>query len=67
MTECSVVSGDLGETLLRLFLGAVTLGMTEINGMGDMGAGNEAGVLLTRWTVAGQQVALGPVVKKKKE
>lgn len=61
VVECRVVSGDLGETLLRLFLGAVTLGMTELQGMGDMGAGNEAGLLLMRWTVDGQQ----QVLKKK--
>ncbi len=66
VTDCSVVSGDLGETFLRLFLGAVTLGMTELQGMGDMGAGNQAGLLLTRWTVDGHQLALGPAPKKRK-
>lgn len=58
VTDCRVVSGDLGETFLRLFLGAVTLGITELNGMGDLGVGNEAGLLMTRWTVAGEPRSL---------
>ena len=45
--HCSVVHGDVGESLLRLFLGAVTLGITEVMGMGDLGAGNEAALLVT--------------------
>ena len=46
--HCSVVHGDVGESLLRLFLGAVTLGITEVMGMGDLGAGNEAALLVTK-------------------
>jgi hypothetical protein len=60
ITHCTVVNGDVGETLLRLFLGAVTLGLTELKGMGDLGRGDEAGLLLTRWTVGGQAHALSP-------
>ena len=64
VSRCRVVSGDLGETLLRLFLGAVTLGMTELRGgMGDLGAGDEAGLLLTRWAVAGEVRSLEPPPK----
>ncbi len=64
VTECRVVSGDLGETVLRLFLGAVTLGLTELQGMGDLGKGQEAGVLLTRWTIEGREHALAPILSK---
>ena len=59
ITHCTVVNGDVGETLLRLFLGAVTLGLTELQGMGDLGRGDEAGLLLTRWTVNGEAHRLG--------
>ncbi len=65
ITHCTVVSGDLGESLLRLFLGAVTLGISELHGMGDLGAGNEAGLLLTRWTIEGNRTALSPLRKEK--
>ena len=64
VTQCVVLHGDLGETLLRLFLGAVTLGLTELQGMGDLGRGNEAGLLLTRWTVNGEPHALSPPAKR---
>lgn len=60
ITHCTSVSGALGEGLLRLFLGAVTLGITELQGMGDLGAGNEAGMLLTRWKIDANTSALGP-------
>jgi hypothetical protein len=63
VSHCTVVHGDLGESLLRLFLGAVTLGVTEIRGMGDLGAGNEAGLLLTRWVIAGEARTLRAVKK----
>lgn len=67
LSFCTVTSGGLGETVLRLFLGAVTLGMSELSGpgMGDLGAGEEAGILLTRWVVGGEAHALGPPPKKK--
>lgn len=65
VSHCTVVHGDLGETLLRLFLGAVTLGITELQGMGDLGAGNEAGLLLTRWVLNGERGSLAPRAKSK--
>jgi hypothetical protein len=61
ITHCTVLNGDVGETLLRVFLGAVTLGLTEIQGMGDLGRGDEAGLLLIRWTVNGEMHSLSRI------
>lgn len=65
LVACRVLNGDVGETFLRLFLGAVTLGMTELKGMGDLGRGDEAGMILIRWRVHGEPLALGPAPKVK--
>lgn len=54
IASCREVKGDLSEGLTRFFLAVVTVGITEIAGMGDMGAGNETGLLLTRWVVDGE-------------
>lgn len=54
IASCREVSGQLSEGLTRFFLAVVTVGITEIAGMGDLGAGNESGLLLTRWVVDGE-------------
>jgi len=59
-------SGALGESLLRLFLGAVTLGATEILGMGDLGAGNEVGLLMTQWEIDGAAQSIAPPQRSSK-
>lgn len=54
IASCREVSGQLSEGFTRFFLAIVTVGITEIAGMGDLGAGNESGLLLTRWVVDGE-------------
>ena len=42
LQHCTVVHGDVGESLLRLFLGAVTLGKTVADQIPGLIARNEA-------------------------
>ncbi len=63
--RCVDVRGDVGEGLLRVFLGFVSLGLTEFRGMGDLGSGNELGLLATRWRIAGVERSVAPTVKVK--
>ncbi|MGV3625022.1 MAG: hypothetical protein ACO1OB_29650 [Archangium sp.] len=51
--SCRDVRDAMSETFTRFALAFVTLGMTELHGMGDMGAGNESGVLMTKWVLGG--------------
>lgn len=63
VSTCAQTSGDVGESLMRVFFALVTAGLTEIAGMGDLGAGNEQGLVLTRWVEGGVEHTLGPVPK----
>lgn len=53
LSWCRDLSDAMSETFARMALAFITLGFTELHGMGDMGAGNEVGVLMTRWQVGG--------------
>jgi hypothetical protein len=58
--SCTQVQGGAAEGLMRLFLAMVTVGITELIGAGDLGAGNEQGVVLTRWVEGGVEHTLAP-------
>jgi hypothetical protein len=64
VATCRLIDGDTSETFLRLFLVVVTAGLSEVGGVGDLGAGAERGLLLTQWRVGGVEGTLRPARRR---